>query len=75
MSDLKAAIRDAVNGTDRRLRLLLLVGVTVAVVDLVRAYLHRSLDEAIITVIVWLILYPILAVKYSAFLSSKSPSK
>ncbi len=69
MTDIKSAYRagsDAVSGASRRkqLMLLLLPGVGVAVVNLVLAYRARSISDAIIAGIVWLVIYPILAVRY-----------
>jgi len=70
MSDIKSAYRagrDAVSGASRRkqLVLLLLPGVGVAVVNLVLAYRARSISKALIAGILWLVIYPIVAVRYS----------
>lgn len=69
MSDIKSAYRagsDAVSGASRRkqLMLLLLPGAGVAVVNFVLAYRARSISDAIVAGIVWLFVYPILAVRY-----------
>jgi hypothetical protein len=79
MSDFKTAYqagRDAVSGASRRkqLALLLLPGVSVAVVNLVLAYRARSISSALIAVILWLVLYPIFTVRYSQVLDRRPKS-
>jgi len=78
MSDIKSAYRagsDAVSGASRRkqLMLLLLPGVGVAVLNFVRAYHARSVSGALIAGIVWLVIYPILAIRYSPPLFHRRP--
>ena len=68
MNDVKSAYRagsDAVSGASRRkqLVLVLLPGVGALVVNFVLAYRARSISDAIIAGIVWLVVYPILAVR------------
>jgi hypothetical protein len=78
MSDIKSAFRagsDAVSGASGRKQwmLLLLPGVGAAVVSFIRAYHARSVSEALIAGMVWLVIYPILAVRYSPLLFHRQP--
>ena len=70
MSDIKSAYRagrDAVSGASKRtrLKLLLLPGIAVAGVNLVLAYRARSISDAVIAGVVWLVVYPVLVILFN----------
>jgi|HubBroStandDraft_2_1064218.scaffolds.fasta_scaffold09362_7 hypothetical protein len=78
MSDTKTVIdagHDIVTGATGRLRLVVLVspGVIVAMVNFVEAYHKRSISDAIVAGLLWLVLYPFLALRYSPKLYSPRP--
>ena len=76
MNETKSAFqagRDAVAGASGLPRLILLLspGVVVAVVNFVKAYHLRSISDAIVAGLLWLVLYPFLVLRYSPRPKSK----
>jgi len=76
MSETESAIqagRDAVAGASGLPRFILLLspGVVVAVVNFVKAYHTRSISNAIVAGLLWLVLYPFLVFRYSPRPKSK----
>jgi hypothetical protein len=78
MTDIKGAFKAgsaAVWGASRNRRLVLAIlpGVVVATVNFVHAYHKRSISDAIIAGLLWLVIYPVLFIRYSPLFSNDRP--